>query len=467
MNLPINLRIKTFSASSLEEAVALAKRDLGEDAIFLQTNKVTTRWGLLGLLRRDRFEVTATNHLETESAPPRPAASGGPASPALRLSSSSQRKRRDAAAGMPGATDTISPGGPGKTSLSTRRRAAATESAPKATRATPGGDQAATARQAETPPALTAPEPATPSSRDQELRLIQQQIGSIRLMVRELLAESKSARNQPGGFPDELLQMFLLLAENGVSSRLADEIIRKNTDFLFHPGAGKRENIDKLRRLLIKMMPECRPIENQTSAMRFVAFVGPTGVGKTTTIAKIAANFKFKQQARVGLVTVDTFRIAAVEQLRIFAQIMGVPLKVVNTPEEMKSAIAGFEDRDLVLLDTAGRSQRDTERMSELEPFFAVRPPDETHLLIASNVGRDVAFEVYEQFSCLPVNRVILTKVDEATNLGLILELANKFSFATSYYTFGQNVPDDIAELTPSLLVRLILGEEDFGQRSG
>jgi flagellar biosynthesis protein FlhF len=175
-----------------------------------------------------------------------------------------------------------------------------------------------------------------------------------------------------------------------------------------------------------------------------VALVGPTGVGKTTTIAKLAAHYRLREKCRVGLVTVDTYRIAAVEQLKTYAEIMDVPLEVVATPLQMRDALQRLSGLDLVLIDTAGRSPRDAVRLAELRRLLAESQADEVHLVLSAVAGADTIDVACEAFSTVGASALILTKLDEAVSLDWLPALVARHRLPLSYTTSGQNVPDDI-----------------------
>jgi flagellar biosynthesis protein FlhF len=191
-----------------------------------------------------------------------------------------------------------------------------------------------------------------------------------------------------------------------------------------------------------------------------VALVGPTGVGKTTTVAKLAANLKLTRGIRVGLVTVDTYRIAAVEQLRTYAEIIDLPLAVVNQPGEMSRAIEGLGPVELVFIDTAGRAPRDEPRIQELIDFLGEARPDEVHLVLSAVVGQKNLRAMIERFAPVRADRLILTKLDEVDGLGGILSVLGTADRPISYITTGQAVPDDFEPADRRRLARLILGME-------
>ncbi|MEM9372609.1 MAG: flagellar biosynthesis protein FlhF [Planctomycetota bacterium] len=206
-----------------------------------------------------------------------------------------------------------------------------------------------------------------------------------------------------------------------------------------------------------------------TGNPRVISLIGPTGVGKTTTVAKLAAACKLRHGKRVGLITSDTYRIAAVEQLRTYAGIIGLPIKVVMTPEEMSAAIDSLRAMDVIIVDTAGRSQHDGKRLEELRAFIDAASPDETHLVLSSTVGNRVLERTTEKFGPLSPDRVILTKLDEAVCTGHLTGLTARLGLPLSFVTVGQEVPDDIEPARADRLARLALDGPDalFGAADG
>jgi flagellar biosynthesis protein FlhF len=183
-------------------------------------------------------------------------------------------------------------------------------------------------------------------------------------------------------------------------------------------------------------------------------------VGKTTTIAKLAANFHLRDRYRVGLITVDTYRIAAVDQLRTYADIIDLPMEVVATPREMRAALTRFDDLDLVLMDTAGRSPRDEVKIQELKSMLSEAQADEVHLVLSSVASTASMKKAAERFAEVGARSLVMTKIDEATGLGNLLPLLRSCRLPLSYVTDGQNVPDDIAGADRRKLARMVLGME-------
>jgi len=172
-------------------------------------------------------------------------------------------------------------------------------------------------------------------------------------------------------------------------------------------------------------------------------FVGPTGVGKTTTIAKLAAIFSLWEKKSVLLLTADTYRIAAVEQLKMYARILGVPFRVIQNPGDVQPLLKEYEETDIVLIDTAGRCQKDGGKMEELETLYNSLNPDVVHLVLAANMKTRDMKDVLEHMT-VPLSGVVFTKLDETLSFGALLEVLLESRLPMSFVTAGQNVPNDI-----------------------
>ncbi len=191
-----------------------------------------------------------------------------------------------------------------------------------------------------------------------------------------------------------------------------------------------------------------------------VILVGPTGVGKTTTIAKLSGRLALIEKKKVGLLTIDTYRIGAVEQLKTYADIMNIPFKVVFTIKEMEAAVKSMEDCDVILIDTTGRSSKNVMQISELRAFMEKVNVNSVHLVISCTTkNRDIDI-IANGYRCLNYNNVIITKLDETSTYGSILNICNKTGKPISFVTTGQNVPDDIRLMSSKELASLVLGED-------
>ncbi len=261
-------------------------------------------------------------------------------------------------------------------------------------------------------------------------------------------------------YPPILKRAFVNLVEKEVEEELANKIVRAVLTKLSGEEL-KNEKIVESEVLniissIVKFTKPVKPLRRKTFVL---AFVGPTGVGKTTTVAKLAAIYKLFENARVALISADTYRIAAIEQLQTFANIANIPMDVAYTPEDMARLIRKHQDKDIILIDTVGRNQRHSEHISELAKFIKSANPDEVHLVLSATSSYKNMLDVYNRFKALVPNRLIFSKIDEAVCLGYILNVAYKTKLPISYITTGQNVPDDIAVAEPKVIANLIYKE--------
>ena len=263
----------------------------------------------------------------------------------------------------------------------------------------------------------------------------------------------------PYSYPPALRMLYQQLLDHEVEEKIVVQLFDKLMGSL---SPSEWNDVQLVKKLLSEEMarmlvgPQLITLEGQRLPKTAV-MVGPTGVGKTTTIAKLAASFSILQKKRVALVTIDTYRIAAVEQLKTYAQIIGIPLEVVFTPRALRESLQRHLDKDLLLIDTAGRSPKNERQMEELSTFLNVLPEPEIYLVVsATTSGRDM-WDVYRRFQRLNFTRIIFTKLDETDILGPLFNISYRSGVALSYMTTGQNVPDDIEIGHPSWLVSMIL----------
>jgi flagellar biosynthesis protein FlhF len=278
-------------------------------------------------------------------------------------------------------------------------------------------------------------------------------------LVRQWKAETRQSGHRE--LPEVLFRLFAELLDAEWEEHVARDLVEQLRDSL-----GQAEPVDPVlvrARALRLVESEIRiagPLAVEPGKRRVVALVGPTGVGKTTTIAKLAAHYRLKQRRRVGLITVDTYRIAAVEQLRTYADIIDLPMYVVSTPREMREASRQWEGLDLVLMDTAGRSPRDEIKLQELKAFLQEAHADEVHLVLSTTASARALVETARQFQTVGITALLLTKLDEASALGHVFSLLRASRLPVSYLTNGQNVPEDIEVAQAERLARWIMGVE-------
>jgi flagellar biosynthesis protein FlhF len=211
-------------------------------------------------------------------------------------------------------------------------------------------------------------------------------------------------------------------------------------------------------------LSDIKPInldDNKREKARVVVMVGPTGVGKTTTIAKLAANMAFIDARKVAFITLDTYRVSAAEQLRTFAEIIGVPIKVVFNPIDLEEAINEYRDKDIIFIDTAGRSPYNQEHMEELDQFMRIARPDETILVLSITTNSSDLLKIYDRFNMVGVDKLIFTKLDETNSYGHIINVLNAIKKPVAYFTNGQSIPDDIEVPEPLDIAKMVLGKDE------
>lgn len=273
--------------------------------------------------------------------------------------------------------------------------------------------------------------------------------------------ENKQVKERENANYKFLQLIYKKLIDNEVDSRFADEIIGEIENSL-----KKESNLDSIlaavyQKIILKL-GKPKTIEIGDKA-KVIFFIGPTGVGKTTTIAKIASSFKIEKEARVAFITADTYRIAAVEQLNTYASIIDCPVSVVYSVEDMNKSLSEYKDYDLILVDTAGRSHKATEQMDELKAFIeevAQRADEfdfECYLTLSLTTKYKDLKSIADKYDDVDW-AVIFTKLDETCSVGNILNIRMLTDRPLSYTTSGQNVPDDIEVINEQGVARQLLG---------
>lgn len=412
------MEIKTFKAKTMQQALDLVRSELGPEAKVLHTRELNAGLVKRMLLGR-QYEIAAT---QVE----RPQKVLGVAGSQLEAAPSTSE-----------ASTTLEySGGSRSSSPATRREKVANQSEKELTT-----DYRQLYRE--------------------NLRRADQRVAELQATIDRLEAERDTATTEhvaQAELPAQLFEVYSQLIEADIDPATARQLIeqvRQDQSVDLKSTLALRARI---ARFIEEKLAVTGPIETGSSRPTIVALVGPTGVGKTTTIAKLAAEYRLKKNLRVGLITVDTYRIAAVDQLRTYAELIDLPMEIVSTPLEMRTAVENLVNCDLILLDTAGRSPRDETKITELQAVLAEAQPDEVQLVLSAVSSGPSLIATVERFASVGITSLTITKLDEAHSLGNVHTLTQTSGLPVSYVTNGQNVPDDIRVAEPRELAMAILG---------
>lgn len=299
------------------------------------------------------------------------------------------------------------------------------------------------------------------SAQEKSLRLLRKEMSELRSAVKTITDTlhpiNEMSLQEFFDMPSSLVQEMMILMECGIEKHIARNLVEKVASSIPYNRVHEKDLLrEAMVREITKMVKTSGPIKCKKGETKVVALVGPTGVGKTTTLAKLAANSKFIFNKNVSLISADTYRMSAIEHLNTFAGIAHLPLSAVYSPAELKASLSAQKDKDLIFIDTAGRSPKDKKHILELKKFMECANPDEIHLVLPANIKNLDLFEAIRRFSVLPINRIVVSKVDETNILGSILNIAVEVDSPISYITNGQTIPDDIELANSQNLARLI-----------
>lgn len=282
-------------------------------------------------------------------------------------------------------------------------------------------------------------------------------VDAVGEMIRNMIIEyGGNLKGQPKKSFGPMEEYFDRLIANEVSEENAIKIIERAEEL------QKKDNLEASRcvenAILEFLGEDGRPIDLSSGKKRTILFVGPTGVGKTTTLAKLAAGFAIEKGKKVGFITADTYRIAAVDQLRVYAEILGIPMSVIYSPGEIAEALEEHSDKDIILIDTPGRSIRDEVHEKEISEILGAGNIDEVYLVISANTGYQGCVNILNSYKFLGNYKLIFTKIDEITTYGVIINCKIKSQNSLSYMTTGQNVPVDIELVNIEKIKDLLMG---------
>ncbi len=399
--------IKKFTAKTEEEALIQAKAELG-DGIVIMNVKTAAPKGFFSFLKKPQIEVTVAREEESE-----------------RYSAAGQKKT------------------PEEASLKETFR------------------QVARAAGTETPPLR---QPEVIREPDESHNLLVEKLDSLQTMIEKRLQEEEEPEPEEAEEDSEMVRFMKLLyntmLDNEVDEKYANQLVDE-MERSVKPNQPFDHALAEVYQKMILKFGKAMPIEKGGKSPRIVFFVGPTGVGKTTTIAKIASRFRLEQKRKIALFTADTYRIAAAEQLRTYANILEVPFRVIYSVEDLQMGVRDFREYDFILVDMAGHSPHNPALRESMNAFISGLDEaleKEVHLVLSATTKYNDLVNIVDAYADMEDYKVIFTKLDETTSLGNLLNLRLHTGANLSYITYGQNVPDDIEVFNPQKTVKQLLG---------
>lgn len=304
--------------------------------------------------------------------------------------------------------------------------------------------------------------PMAPKADDIQIEPLAAQIESLKGMVADITNRIRSAAKDPAAtVPLEAMGLYADLVERDVNDDIARDIA------ITAHGVSARQSVPPetvAQQIVADRLGQPMPIKIKRYKQTVLLFAGPTGAGKTTTLVKLAGRLALEQNLSIGLVNMDTYRVGAMEHMRIYADIMDIPLKTAYTAAELEDAVASMADRDVVLIDTAGQNASSPDYQKDLEAFIAASHADEVYLVISVATGSKVCRDILRHYAFIPDYKLIVTKLDEVSAWGNILNIAAYSKKPFAYVTTGQNVPDDISEADPCGLAGNIVPAAEVDQ---
>ncbi|STQ86664.1 flagellar biosynthesis protein FlhF [Helicobacter muridarum] len=297
------------------------------------------------------------------------------------------------------------------------------------------------------------------SSNVDELRGIKQELDKLNdklKLIQNMVWEDRSPKNEGINIPYEFAEIYRIAKTSGIINAHLDAIMSLSLELM---PLKMRENsltIKRYFREVLRKMIYCRP-ESKDTTKKIMMLVGPTGVGKTTALAKLAARFSLEKKAKVGIITLDSYRIGALEQLEWYAERMRISIQMVIAPEDFLKALDSLRYCDYILIDTAGRSQNDSEKISQIKKYLQSDYKINTSLVMSATTKFEDLRDIYDAFGILNLDTLIFSKLDESRGLGNIFSLAYETKKPISYFSVGQEVPTDLVVATNESLVDWLL----------
>ncbi|MFD1777911.1 flagellar biosynthesis protein FlhF [Fredinandcohnia salidurans] len=391
------MKVKKYIATTMPEAMKMIRAELGSDAVILNSKVVQTR-GFFGLFRKKNFEVIAAIDSEV---------------PKNQTMQPKEKNKKPAVIDIKSEPISIKQDIPKP--VNTQQAKEPSESAPE----------------------------------------LVKEMKELRAAIKELSVDSSP-------YPAPLQEINQMLIDQEIDPSIRKEMMTTLMEkWYMTSDKASFEEVKKWTKECMASVISGVEYGGLTFQKKYINVVGPTGVGKTTTIAKIAADSMLKDKKKIAFITTDTFRIAAIEQLKTYAKILSAPVEVCYSFDDFKKAKEAYKDYDVIFIDTAGRNFRNEKYIDDLNDLIHFSNDMETFLVLSLTSKMSDMKVIYEQFSKIAISKFIFTKVDETANYGAMVNLIADSGIGVAYLTNGQNVPDDIVVATPALITNTILGVDE------
>lgn len=404
------MKIKRYVVREMQEAIRLIKQDLGPEAVIVSSYRVPAK-GLAGFFMPRLLEVTAA--LDE--------------APEINLGLREHQARIAIAAGNT-ANVRLEPAAPAPLKLRGY-----------------GGRNLYLAGGSDHPESMAGSVP----DRQAGVTIDRQEGGEERLFEKMMKTEMEAGRDK-----ELLLKWRKILLNMDLQEDVAASLLSNFNAGLQRPGDKSGNIFTDIKKQAIRLL---EPAYGPAGKARVLIFVGPTGVGKTTTLAKLATRYSMYEHKKIALVAVHTYRLGAVEQLQAYGDFLNTPVDIVMTPDELSEVVAANADKDYIFIDTAGRSVKNTGQVLELKSFLdAVKEPKEVYLVLSATTKNRDLNRIANEFLRIKFSQLIFTKIDETETHGSILNLICTLGTPVAYLTDGQSIPDCISEARPKSIVKLL-----------
>ena len=469
------MKLYTFTVENLADAIKLAQEKCGEDAYIVDTKELRKR----SLTQSPLYEIVVAENDDQPAKKPAPRPSERPAAQkqperaaapsdsfddGVMLALSETARQIAEIAGVTSMPERTLPRNNQRDNTRDHLRNDQQSKTTATDRTTPAKQTAsATETTAKTVPLNSAPKPA-PLKEYAEISALQKQIATLTDRVRQVqnMVWNKTIDTLALPIPPEFAEIYRISRQSGMQSSHLEAIMRLTLENM--PLAMRQDSV-MVRRYFNTLLRKMVPVRVESRLTRpnkkVMMLVGPTGVGKTTTLAKLAARFAYKlgESYKVGIVTLDTYRIGAVEQLTYYAKLMKLSIETVQDPIDLSVALSSLRHCDIVLIDTAGSSQHDREKIARIGQFLNAEKQTsiDVSLVLCANSKIEDLREIYQNYSALNIDTIIATKLDETNSLGTLFSFIYENKKPLSYLSIGQEVPDDIKAADADFFISSLL----------